>query len=121
MANRKYTILRPDPSLKNNLMAFGFECGPGWKSMIWELLNKIQNFVDEHPEHRDLEVLQIKEKWGGLRVYMLYDIDEIEDLIEEYKDRSWHTCESCGSPGETSGINGWYQTLCEKFNRESEK
>ena len=61
---RKYTIIDPDPTLQNNLMAFEFETGKGWFPMIMELMDKIQDIVDVNPEYKDLRVAQVKEKFG---------------------------------------------------------
>ena len=41
----KYWFFKPDPNLQNNLIAFGFECGSGWYSLIDELCLKIQNII----------------------------------------------------------------------------
>lgn len=56
---------------------------------------------------------QIKEKFGGLRLYMTSGTDEIFDLIEEYEDKSYHICEDCGSDQATQNEVGWVRTLCD--------
>ena len=43
---KKYSICKPDPTLKNNLLAFGFECNRGWLPLIYELLDKLQVIED---------------------------------------------------------------------------
>lgn len=110
--DRHYTIINPDPTFENNLMVFGFMCGPGWYPLIYELLDKLQDIVDE--QKLDIEVVEIKEKYGGLRVYLSSYTDEIEALTEEYKERSYTICENCGDPGSLRVIRGWYQTLCDE-------
>ena len=79
------TIIKPDPKLKDNLMIFGFECGRGWYPLIYELLDKLQNIVDSDDRFADVQVTQVKEKWGGLRVYLSFGSDEMFDLIDECK------------------------------------
>jgi len=115
---KKYTIIQPDPTLRNNLMAFGFEIGEGWMSLVIELLDKIQHLVDNNPEYSELQVIQVKEKFAQLRVYLNYYYEEIEDLIEEYTEKSVHVCEVCGETGETRNLHGWYMTLCDKHYEE---
>lgn len=115
---KKYTIIEPDPTLQNNLMAFGFECGEGWYSLIYELLDKIQAIVNNNPDYKDLRVVQIKEKFAGLRVYLNYDSKEVDDLIDEYEKRSYETCEICGEFGKERDIGHWYKTLCDKHFEE---
>ncbi len=91
---KKYTIIQPDPTLRNNLMVFGFEIGEGWMSLVIELLDKIQHLVDNNPEYSGLQVIQVKEKFAQLRVYLNYYYGEIEDLIEEYEENLL-ICEVC--------------------------
>ena len=112
---KNYTFIRPDPELQNNLMAFGFECGKGWYPLIIELFDKIQEIVDNNPEYADLEVLQVKEKWGWLTIYWNYYWEEIENLTDEYQEKSLHICERCGGEENVSMRNhhGWYVTLCQ--------
>jgi replicative DNA helicase Mcm len=50
--------IEPDPTLQNNLMAFGRECNSGWNRLIDELIEELNKLPDE------IEVLQIKEKFG---------------------------------------------------------
>ena len=88
---KKYSIIRPDPTLRANLMAFGFETGQGWYSLIHELLDKLQAIEDR--DKIGLEITEIKEKWGGLRVYTNIGTDEIWNLIDEYERKSFTICE----------------------------
>ena len=115
---KKYTIIQPDPTLRNNLMVFGFEIGEGWMSLVIELLDKIQHLVDNNPEYSGLQVIQVKEKYGSLRVYLNYYYKEIEDIISEYEEKSCYICEVCGEKGEIRNINNWYTALCDKHYAE---
>ena len=116
--SKKYTIIKPDPELKNNLMAFGFEIGKGWMPLLIELIDKIQMLVNNNPEYADVEILQVKEKYGSLRVYLNYYYKEIEELIQEYEEKSCYICEECGGKGEIRNINNWYTALCDKHYAE---
>jgi len=115
---KKYTIIKPDPTLKNNLMAFGFEIGKGWMPLVTELLDKIQYLVDNNPEYSGLQVIQVKEKFAQLRVYLNYYYKEIEELIKEYEEKSCYICEECGEKGEIRNINNWYTALCDEHYAE---
>lgn len=115
---KKYTIIQPDPTLRNNLMVFGFEIGEGWMSLVIELLDKIQHLVDNNPEYSELQVIQVKEKYGELCVYLNYYYKEIEDIIDEYEEKSCYICEVCGEKGEIRNINNWYTALCDKHYAE---
>jgi hypothetical protein len=69
-----------------------------------------------HPHPR---ASQVKSKFGGLRFYMTYSTDKMEDLIREAERKSETICELCGEPGEPRG-GGWIETLCDKCNQQRE-
>lgn len=97
-----------------NLMGFGFECTDGWFNIIYELSAKLTELINQMPPERRqyCYATQVKEKFGGLRFYMLGSTDEMEDLISEAENLSYKTCEFCGAPGKPN-IGGWITTMCE--------
>jgi predicted RNase H-like HicB family nuclease len=70
------------------------------------------------------KIVQVKEKFGGLRIY--YDYPSIEEggvfdrsrwaAIDRWERwiemRSFTVCEACGRSGSEVGHGGWYRTLC---------
>lgn len=101
-------------SIKENLMPFGFECGDGWYDLLYELCVEIK---DTNPPD-DFIVLQVKEKFGGLRFYVGAATDEVFNIIERYEQKSETVCEECGSAGRTRNRGTWLKTLCEKHAKE---
>ena len=92
----------------------------GWykafgKEFTKELIDKLEkeNYFD------DFEIIQIKEKYGGLRIYIGSAPESIHQLIDKYEDLSFHYCQICGKQGKLYD-NGWMMTLCpshaEKLN-----
>lgn len=69
------------------------DCGRGWHTIIAELDAKL---IEVMP---DIRYLQIKEKFGGLRVYVTKDRPEVDALILEAEREAAETCEKCGAPG----------------------
>jgi hypothetical protein len=90
------------------------DIGKGWEPLANELLGKIQDFINTHPEHSDLEVTDIKEKFGALRVYLNYYPPGMSGLIREYEEKSLSVCELCGEKGYLQKKFGWYKTICDK-------
>lgn len=111
---KKYSFIRPDYKLQRNLMAFGYECDNGWLPIIEELFDKITALKPS----RNFEVVQVKEKYAGLRVYVFNSTEAIDKLIDEYEDKSYHICEICGEAGEVRENHKWYKTLCDRHNKE---
>lgn len=115
----KYEFINPDPTLRTNLMAFGFEIGEGWIPIMRKLCENVQAIIDTNPEkYKDFEFAQVKEKFGGLRVYCNRNFDEIEELIEDAQREADRTCEVCGKPGKLRADRAWIQTLCDRCSHE---
>jgi hypothetical protein len=95
-----------------SMMKWGFECGDGWYKIIWELFERLEPVVAESEAEGPFEVLQIKQKMGGLRVYLSRTNAAIKDAIMVAQERSIITCELCGEPGSIDWETEWYQVLC---------
>ena len=114
MTKKLFSFIKPDPTFRNNLMGFGWECGSGWYPLIEKLFEDISFLLEtKYPEFKDeFEVLQVKEKYATLRVYVNDAPQEIYDLIDKAEKESAITCENCGKEGKEYYICGWYSTLC---------
>lgn len=95
---------------------FGIECGKGWNKLIIPILDYIDLYNSGHDDK--IEILQIKEKFGGLRIYTSFSTPELDQLIDDAEEQSFKTCEYCGSTENVSQTTGWIKTLCSKCMRE---
>ena len=107
-------------NLKASLMMFGFECDDGWFQLIHRLCTDIQKELNKQDEqfNEDFYVVQVKEKFAGLRFYISHGTDEIFELIREAEKKSEKTCEKCGKPGVVRVRGGWYKCLCEDCSKK---
>lgn len=102
----------------------GTGVGAGWWTLLDEAFTKIDAVLDENPSAK-LHIVQIKEKFGGLRVYCSFDGPEdvnqlIDTIIQGAETQAGTTCEVCGEPGE-GRYGGWIKVLCDKHAQEREK
>ena len=101
--------------VRHTLMSFGFCHGDGWFDILWRLCGDLEPLVAEFEQAtgRKFEILQVKEKFGGLRIYMNRANDAIRRRIEAAKLESFRTCEVCGQSGKRRE-GGWIKTLCDE-------
>ncbi len=92
-----------------------FECGPGWYSLIQELIEDLINLG------WNKQTTQVKEKFGGLRFYINEGSKEIHDRVIKAEIKSYSTCEKCGSSGEARRDIGWISTLCDLHYAEKKE
>lgn len=91
-----------------------FDCNKGWHPIIKKLLTDI--VADPVP----VKVLQIKEKFGGLRFYYDGGSEYTAKLVQAAEEECSRTCEFCGEPGEKRNLR-WIRTLCDKHYEEEKK
>ena len=122
-------------SLKDNpkepIGVYGIECGEGWCDIIDSLCfmiaqqerniegnNKYRVSKGEKPiEYEPFRFTQIKEKFGGLRVYYYGGNEYTRGLVGMAESWSYHTCEKCGSKGKPDK-KGWIMTLCDNCKKD---
>jgi hypothetical protein len=82
--------------------------GAGWTSLV----NEIFDFIEQQ-KITNTRIIQVKEKWGGLRIYTDNINDFLDTKIRDVEKRSFTICEISGVPGTLRNCNGWYRTLSE--------
>jgi hypothetical protein len=116
-------------------MSWGCEVGNGWyellSSLCWRIFQHEKNIEDkkrilaDQPERikEELEYFpvkfdQVKEKYGGLRVYFTGGDNYVEGVIGMAEEYSYKVCEVCGNSGKPNK-GGWITTLCDNCRNES--
>lgn len=90
--------------------------GKGWYPLIEEMITKLAAASDDF----DVNILDIKEKFGGMRIWVDKPTEEMYHITREYEDKSYTVCEFCGSDGKYRGELPWKRTLCD-YHFEEEK
>lgn len=86
-------------------------CLPGWLNLIDELCRTLQIHLDSHPDVPQAKVLQVKEKFGGLRFYFSGGDTACREVVAAAEERSLSTCEVCGQAG-ILGEGRWLSVRC---------
>ena len=97
-------------------MYWGIECHNGWYKLLNNLCANIQGYIDLN-NIQQVEIVQIKEKFGMLRFYTNFSDNVIDNFIEEAEQESNNTCEICGSTVNIGNTIGWVTTCCENCSK----
>ena len=119
-----------DKDIMSSCMRSGCECGNGW----YEIISSVCWMIEQHernkegnkkylekndpeklaslPEYFPAKFDQVKEKYGGLRMYFSGGDDYVAGLVSMAEAMSYKICEVCGNKGECNK-SGWFTTLCE--------
>ena len=84
--------------------------GPGWGPLLDVLFRELVG--------TNINVIQVKEKFGGLRIYLDRYTDEMDWIIRRAKLEASQHCEKCGTTdevwtGTTPACPYWIKTLCQ--------
>jgi hypothetical protein len=106
--------------------AISIECSDGWYDILdaWCSLvtaNDKSNFIRHqkniilHTNDQFVSVrpVQIKEKFGTLRIYTNIHNDFVDGVTSMAEEMSEKTCEVCGHPGIIRG-GAWIRVLCDQ-------
>lgn len=96
-------------------------CNGGWYELLRSAFTELSNLPVDL-----IQFDQIKEKFGGLRLYVHTSnlppelVESIEDICAKYERASLHVCEFCGSkdPDVELYTGGWLHTMCPKCAAE---
>lgn len=113
-------------------IGWGMTCSDGWFDLLDTLCADIQHLLKHRNERVGrpngpaselfCRIVQVKEKFGGLRFYVSFEGDDSEEgrrtrthlsgMIAFAESYSYKICEECGVKG-TLREGGWHRTLCD--------
>jgi hypothetical protein len=116
----KYPTLfeNKNKSIQESCMAWGIECNNGWyellSSVCWRISQHEKNISDPH--YIPVKFDQIKEKFGGIRIYYTGGDDYVRGVVSLADEMSYKICEVCGNAGKPNK-GGWISVLCDEHRR----
>lgn len=117
-------------SPRESCMGRGFETGNGYFPLIDSLCHQIQAHIDQHnqyckyqPPIEQMVFQQVKEKFGGLRIYSQGGDEYCKGLIGMAEAQSYSICEICGKAGllEVGHTKGLIQSVCKECAVKSKR
>lgn len=79
--------------------------GSGWAELVRRAFEAL-------PEGHT--IVQVKEKFGSLRIYFEPNQRAYEDLLDQLASESLAICEVCGNSGRLRTDRYWQRTLCDE-------
>jgi hypothetical protein len=76
--------------------------GPGWSGLVRRAFDAAG----------EAKIIQVKEKFGMLRIYAQGSTKEFNELLSNLELDSMGICEICGEPGAICSPRSWTFTLC---------
>lgn len=127
-----------DPSWNEKEWEIFLGVGPGWYPLVIEFLERADAHLATTAWKGRFHLRQIKEKFGGLRIYLRAqplpgsgqsEWDTTNDvppevyaplgvILDDICSRADHTCEDCGQPGQCRPELSLVQTLCDAHFEE---
>jgi hypothetical protein len=78
--------------------------GNGWHSLVDEVYDLVESYGGE--------IVQLKEKFGQLRVYTTPIPEEAHTKLYGIENKSATICECCGQPSTLQSRGGWLKSIC---------
>lgn len=95
---------------------FDFSPPEGWHALVDKLLSDISDLGD------GALVVQVKEKFGGLRCYADNQTSAVGKLIDAAERESYNICQDCGTKnGVKLRSEGWCRSLCDGCQEKYDK
>ena len=121
---RKYNRDKDFEDLYNNFedifcpSFWGFEIGPGWFEIIADFVIKLDYHLRRNPNmiREKYIIMQVKEKFGSLRIYLHSSDFYLNSLIAETEKQAANSCTICGKKVEK--VFGVWSSMCEKHIKE---
>jgi ribosomal protein L37AE/L43A len=111
---------RPKEEPKYPYELFGVECGEGWKKLYQPIIDYVTKYNETNEDKIDIH--QIKEKFGALRIYLSKYNEEVRQMIDDAEEISYYTCEDCGKYiKKPIVVNHWIYPLCNDCYRKWEE
>lgn len=117
MSNKNFKELKNlFPKLFRDCYLYEIGAESGWYDLVYDLCVEIEKIAQEKglTGENYPKVVQIKEKFGGLRYYLNGYDEDVYTAVDRTEAKSLTICEFCGKPAEVrSTSTGWLKCACD--------
>lgn len=126
----KFGLMVPEYNYQRNE---GIHVRDGWHQLLEEMFGCIKHHEEQlkisddyrkkvgmeplSTDYDPVEILQVKEKFGGMRCYFRGGDQYTAGVIQMAEVMSFRICDVCGNKGEVRDLS-WMRTLCDKHHEE---
>lgn len=102
------------------------ETAEGWDALVEDFIQEMNEAACAF-RNKSITIIDIKEKFGGLRIYVDYDlpseqISELERIVSKYEHLSLKTCSYCGEENKQmhKRMGYWDIVICQDcYNKKA--
>lgn len=109
-------FINKDKSVMESCMGWGIDVEDGWFDIIdsacYQIAQHENNLKLRKQQYEPIVFDQVKQKFGGLRIYYSGGDEYVRGIISMAEQTSYKTCEVCGNKGRANK-NGYIKTVCE--------
>jgi hypothetical protein len=118
---------------RDKIFIYTLSCGLGWKAIVFKLVDELDMLWNGFQGKKGADcwkILQVKEKFGGLRFYVEFlegsgkeapdRLEASRKAIDVAETEASKTCERCGEPGKLNG-KGYIATVCDECHKRWEE
>lgn len=130
-SNKKLVKKYPFLKMNDNYMRTWLDEVPyGWQQFALTFFEKIEKILNDHNANDYLRIIEVKEKWGKLRIYYSFVnnskheqnkwIEDIDRLFTSLENESWKICIDCGRQANYQ-TNDYVIPVCDKCKKVIER
>lgn len=130
-SNKKLVKKYPFLKMNDNYMRTWLDEVPyGWQQFALIYFEKIEKILNDHNANDYLRIIEVKEKWGKLRIYYSFVnnskheqnkwIEDIDRLFATLENESWKICIDCGRQANYQ-TNDYVIPVCDKCKKVIER
>jgi len=92
----------------------------GWKRAFGDILcEELDKAIREDGVLEEFTILQLKEKYGELRIYCAPMTDKVAEVVRAFEIISRHVCINCGRPDTPMLMTTWEEPVCKECYAKS--